>query len=405
MRLDARTVAGLNLPADKNDMIAFDDALPGFGFRLRRSGGQVRRSWIVQYRRVGGTRRILLGSAEVLSAETARAQAKKVLAKVALGEDPQAERLDTRAKAKFTLRAIADDYLAAKQANVRPRTFTEVQRYLTGPYFKTLHNMPVDQIARRDVATRLLIIARESGSVTASRARSALSALFAWAMGEGLAQTNPVVGTNQPKAPPSRSRVLDDAELAAVWRACREDDDIGRIVRLLMLTGARRTEVGGMAWCEIDLERGTWTIPDSRTKNHREHRLPLPAVAQSIIESVPQIVNRDCLFGERASGGFTNWACSKAMLDVRIGSQVRPWTLHDLRRSVATGMATLGVQPHIIEQVLNHQSGHKAGIAGVYNRSPYEREVRAALALWADHIAAITSGGERKVLAFPQERA
>jgi integrase len=404
MKLDAKTVARLELPADKADAIHFDDAMPGFGFRLRRSGGQVRRSWIVQYRRIGGTRRILLGSAEVLSAETARAQAKKVLAKVALGEDPQAERIDTRAKAKFTLRGITADYLAAKQVTVRVRTFTEVQRYLTGPYFKPLHNMPVDQITRRDVAARLLIIARESGSVTASRARSALSALFAWAMGEGLTQTNPVVGTNQPKAPPSRSRVLDDAELAAVWSACREDD-IGRIVRLLMLTGARRTEVGGMAWREIDLERGTWTIPGSRTKNHREHTLPLPALAQSIIQSVPQMVNRDCLFGERASGGFTSWADGKAAIDARVSGQVRPWTLHDLRRSVATGMATLGVQPHIIEQVLNHQSGHKAGIAGVYNRSPYEREVRAALALWADHIATIINGGERKVLAFPQDRA
>jgi integrase len=404
MKLDTKTVARLELPADKADAIHFDDAMPGFGFRLRRSGGQVRRSWIVQYRRVGGTRRILLGSAEVLSAETARAQAKKVLAKVALGEDPQAERIDTRAKAKFTLRAIADDYLAAKQTTVRPRTFTEAQRYLTGPYFKPLHNMPVDQIARRDVAARLLIIARESGSVTASRARTALSALFAWAMGEGLAQTNPVVGTNQPKEPPSRSRVLDDAELAAVWHACREDD-IGRIVRLLMLTGARRSEVGGMAWCEIDLERGTWTIPGNRTKNHREHTLPLPALAQSIIASVPQMVNRDCLFGERASGGFTSWAHGKAAVDARVSGQVRPWTLHDLRRSVATGMATLGAQPHIIEQVLNHQSGHKAGIAGVYNRSPYEREVKAALALWADHLRTIIGGGERKVLTFPQDRA
>jgi integrase len=404
MKLDAKTVARLELPADKADAIHFDDAMPGFGFRLRRSGGQVRRSWVVQYRRVGGTRRILLGSAEVLSAETARAQAKKVLAKVALGEDPQAERIDTRAKAKFTLRGITADYLAAKQVTVRVRTFTEVQRYLTGPYFKPLHNMPVDQITRRDVAARLLIIARESGSVTASRARSALSALFAWAMGEGLAQTNPVVGTNQPKAPPSRSRVLDDAELAAVWSACREDD-IGRIVRLLMLTGARRTEVGGMAWREIDLERGTWTIPGSRTKNHREHTLPLPALAQSIIQSMPQMVNRDCLFGERASGGFTSWADGKAAIDARVSGQVRPWTLHDLRRSVATGMATLGVQPHIIEQVLNHQSGHKAGIAGVYNRSPYEREVKAALALWADHLRTIIGGGERKVLAFPQDRA
>jgi len=119
------------------------------------------------------------------------------------------------------------EYLLAKEPTVRPRTFVEAKRYLTGGYFRSLHAMPLDQIARRDVATRLLVIAREAGAVTSGRARSAISSLFAWAMGQGLVEANPVIGTNQSKVPPSRDRVLDDDELRAIWRAC-QDDDFGR---------------------------------------------------------------------------------------------------------------------------------------------------------------------------------
>jgi len=213
-----------------------------------------------------------------------------------------------------------------------------------------------------------------------------------------LCETNPVIGTNRPKKPPPRERVLSDAELAAVWRAVG-DDDFGRIVRLLMLLGQRRSEVGSMTWHEVDLGRGTWTIPSSRTKNARPHTLPLPPLAIDIITNTPRIVGRDVLFGERAGRGFTSWARPKKMLDTRLGDKVETWTLHDLRRSFATRLCDLGVAPHVVEQILNHQSGHRAGIVGVYNRSAYEREVKAALALWDDHIRSIvTTGGERKIV-------
>ncbi|HEY6705368.1 MAG TPA: Arm DNA-binding domain-containing protein, partial [Xanthobacteraceae bacterium] len=232
MRLDAKTVTGLKLPDDKADVIHFDSALPGFGFRLRASGKEVRKSWVVQYRRAGGTRRMLLGSAEVLTAEQARAAAKKTLAAVALGQDPQAEKAARRSADKFTLAAMIEDYLATKQSSVRARTFAEVQRYLRGPYFKPLHGMPVDTITRRDVAARLLVITRESGAVSAGNARSALSALFVWALANGLAQANPVVGTARPKTPLARDRILSDRELAAIWKAAG-DDAFGRVLKLL----------------------------------------------------------------------------------------------------------------------------------------------------------------------------
>jgi integrase len=398
MLLNAKAITALSLPDGKADAILFDDDMPGFGLRLRRgAGGRVLRSWVAQYKRAGGTRRVLLGSAEVLSAAQAREAARTVLAKVALGEDPQATKAERRSKDRISFKSIAGEYLEAKRDEVRQSTFGEIERYLAGPHFRPLHTIPLDQVTQRDVAACLVTVMRERGNVTARAARSALSAMFVWTMQQGLAMANPVVGTRKPIEPGPRERVLSDPELVAIWRACR-DDNFGRIVQLLILLGARRAEVGGMCWSELD-DNGSWTIPAPRSKNGRSHTLPLPEAAASIIAEVPQMAGRDQLFGARAGYGFANWAKAKHLLDARSG--VRDWTLHDIRRSVATRMADIGVQPHIIEQILNHQSGHKAGVAGIYNRSSYEREVRAALALWADHVNALVTGSARKVVALP----
>jgi integrase len=408
MKLSVKTVATLTLPRGKTDAIHFDAEMAGFGFRLRASGGKVRRSWIVQYRRVGATRRVLLGSAEVLSAEQARTAAKKILAKVALGEDPQANKATRRLKDGHTLWATVEDYLETKRPpqtekekkdknRVRPRTYGELKRYLRdGPFFKPLHATPVDCITRKDVASRLVAITREHGSIVAARARGALSTFYVWALGNGLAEVNPVVGTLKPKDAEPREHVLADDGLSAIWRASG-DDDYGKVIKLLILTGARRAEVGGMRWSELDLERGRWTIPAERSKNRRAHTLPLMPMALDIIRGVPPRVSRDQLFGSRSADGLSHWH-AKADLDRQLGEIVGPWRVHDIRRSVATRMADLGVQPHVIEQILNHQSGHRAGPAGIYNRSSYEREVRAALALWTDHVRALVEGGERKIL-------
>jgi integrase len=399
VKLKAKSVAALDLPAGKTDHIAWDEAMPGFGYRLRRgAGGKLLRSWIVQYRRAGASRRLLLGSAAVLGAEQARAMAKKALGRIANGEDPQADRIDRRGKDRVNLRSMLDEYLLQKGSQVRKRTMEEVRRYLTGDYFKPLHGMPIDQIGRRDIAARLVVITRERGSIAAARARAALSAFFVWAMQSGLVEANPVIGTLKPKDTKPRERVLSDAELAAIWKAC-EDDAYGRIIKLLILLGARRSEIGGMTWRgEIDLERGTWTLPAIRSKNGRAHTLPLMPTALGIIRQIPHMVSRDQLFGEHANRGFTAWDKNKRALDARSG--VTEWTVHDIRRSVATRMADIGIGPHIIEAILNHHSGHRAGPAGVYNRSNYPNEVRAALVLWEDHIRSLLTGGERKVLAY-----
>ena len=258
--------------------------------------------------------------------------------------------------------------------------------------------MAVDAVTRRDVAARLVAITRANGSIVAARARGALSTFYVWAMGNGLAETNPVIGTLKPQDAQPRSRVLGDEELTAIWRASG-NDAYGRVIKLLILTGARRGEVGGMRWSELDLDRAIWTIPPQRTKNNRPHALPLMPISLDVITGVPPRASRDHLFGTRSVVGLRHWH-AKAVLDRRLGEAVRPWRLHDIRRSVATRMADLGVMPHVIEAVLNHHGGHRGGVGGIYNRSSYERDVKAALALWADHVRTLVEGSERKIVPF-----
>ena len=398
MKLDAKTVAALKLDG-KTDMICFDDAMHGFGYRLRLgSGGKIMRSWICQYRRAGASRRVLLGNADIVSAEQARAAAKKLLAKVALGEDPQAERIDRRGKDALTMRSQVAEFLAVKESELAPRTYVETKRYLTDPkYFGPLHRLPIDGISRKDIAARTVAIVRERGSPTAARARGALGAFFTWCMRMGLAESNPTIGSVAPAASSGRDRVLTGDEITRIWRACR-DDDHGRIIRLLILSACRRAEVGDMGWSELDFERGTFTIPAARAKTDKPHTLPLLPMMLQIINAVPHRASRDQLFGER-SHGFTRWAGAKTELDERSG--VVGWVVHDLRRSVATHMADqLAVQPHIVEEVLGHAT-FKGGVQGRYNKATYGNEVRNALLAWHDRVHTLVAGGERRIVPFP----
>jgi integrase len=333
-----------------------------------------------------------------LSPEQAREAARQKLAQVDLGHDPAGAKADRRSKDKLSFKAVVAQYIEARRGELRPATMQHTVAYLTRPqYFKPLWGMPLDQITRRDVAALLLAIAGQSGRPTANCARGVLSAFFVWSLQNGLCESNPLIGAPVPKLNPPRDRVLSDAELAAVWKAADRNDDFSRIVRLLILLPCRRQEVGGMAWSEIDFEAEAWTVPASRSKNGRGITYPLGPMALDIIKSVPQRFERDQLFGERRADGFCSWHKCKRLLDQRTGISV-PFNLHDLRRSVATRMADLGVQPHVVETVLNHQSGHRAGVSGIYNRSVYWREVAQALTMWSDHVRALVEGGSRKVV-------
>jgi integrase len=244
------------------------------------------------------------------------------------------------------------------------------------------------------IAHRLGEIAEASGPIAANRARAYLSGLFSWAIEQGLTEGNPVSGTGRLTKEVARDRVLSDADLKLIWEQSGSGQ-YGLIVKLLLLTGQRREEVAGMRWDELDFSSGSWVMEAIRTKNGRKHSVPLSPTTLALLNAVPRRGDRALCFGAR-SGPFSGWSKAKVLLDERINTalsatdpKAKPlaaWRLHDLRRTAATRMADLGVQPHVVEAVLNHISGHKAGIAGVYNHAAYDMEKRAALLLWADHM-------------------
>jgi len=383
------------------------EAVRGFG--VRRQCDQV--TYVLKYRVFGRQRFFTIGPhGAPWTPEKARREAKRLLGLVAVGKDPADAKVEAILQAADTLRKITDQYLAVAKKKQRPRTHSEVARYLLIAW-KPLHSVSVFKITRRHVAARVAEIAEQRGAVSAARARTALSTMFNWAIREGLdIPANPVLGTNRPEQPKSRERVLSDAELAEIWRACG-DDDYGRMVRLLILTAQRRDEVGRMRWAELDTAAENWTLRGDRTKNHREHVLPLVQGALALLP--PRRADRDCVFGDgpRREGnqdrGFSGWSKSRSALDARIlaarktvDADAQPlthWTLHDLRRSAATAMADrLGVLPHIVEAILNHVSGHRAGVAGVYNRARYEAEMRTALERWSAYVSDIVKKAEAK---------
>ena len=402
MKLTKATVDRLKLPQGKSELILFDDSLPGFGLRIRAGG---KRTWIIQYRLGSKQRRVTIGTVEKLDADEARKRAREDLARVQLGRDPQAEKVAARApKAReIALGDLIDRYLPEAERRLKPGTYAGVVLHLR-KHWQPLHSFEVKNLARRHVAAELGRIGANSGLYGANRSRAALSALFAWAIGEGLADANPVVGTNKPLDDEiARDRVLTDDELMLIWRHSGEGD-YGAIVRLLVLTGQRREEVAAMPWDEVDLKGEIWRISGARTKNKRGHEVPLAPEAVGILQALEKRSGRALVFGS-GCGPFQGWSKAKSALDNRLlaAGMAAPWRLHDLRRTAATRMADLGVQPHVIEAVLNHISGHKAGVAGVYNRASYANEKRRALDLWAEHVVASVSDRSSNIV--PLKRA
>jgi integrase len=400
MKLDAKTIAGLSLPEGKADCIFWDDRVSGFGVRVRRTTrGEVAKAYIYQYRHHAKSHRYLIAKVGEITPAVALDKAMDLRAQVRLNHDPQQEREAKRAEnqkreqpERFDI--VAETYLRARETKVRSSSLREFQRYLGGPYFKALHSLDVGAVSRRNVATCLAAIPQY---ITADRARSTLSTFFTWCMRQGIVESNPVIGTavEPPEGYKPGSRTLSVDELAKVWRGC-EDDDFGKIVRLMVLLGSRRQEIGNMRWSEFSPDRRVWTLPDQRAKSGTALTLELPPVAVDIIQSVPQMVGRDQLFGQRGTG-FHGWGKAKARLDARIG--IAKWRLHDIRGSVSTAMNDLSIaQWHIVETALNHK--WKTGSHGKYNKSVYQNEVRIALLKWADHITSVVRGDERKVLPF-----
>jgi integrase len=396
MKLTQRAIASLALPRGKTDHIEPDDEIPGFGYRLRASGS---RTWTFQYQLGAKQRRMTLGSYPAITPTQARATAANLHAAVRLGRDPAAEKAEGRARAGETFKAALTQFLSRKKAQLKPRSYLEIERHLV-VHAKPLHSFPVAAIGRRSFAALLSELTTTHTPRVADSVRTSLMTFLGWALREGLIETNPVVGTNVngSAAERARDRVLSTDELKLLWAALA-DDQYGAIVKLLLLTAQRRDEIAGIMWQEMDAGAVRLTLPPARTKNKRQHVVPLSTPALAILQAQPQRASvngkpRELVFGNGAAG-FSGWSKAKAQLDSRLraangGKPLKPWRLHDLRRTAATGMAErLNILPHVIEAALNHVSGHKSGVAGVYNRARYEREVRAALDLWAGHVMSI----------------
>jgi integrase len=402
MKLTAGMIRTLSLPAGKSELLIFDDVIPGFGLRLRDGGSRV---FIYQYKLGNKQRRITLGSVGAVDVGKARETAKDLYARVRLGQDPAGAKAEARIKAAETFEAAAAPFLARKREHLKPGSYADVERHLL-IYAGVLHGLQLASISRRDIAACLAKITTGNGAVTANRLRTTLSGFFGWAVGEGLIENNPVTGTNQ-NAEQTRDRVLSPAELRLIWNAL-DNGQYGSIMRLLALTGQRAGEIAGLRWSEV--KETTIVLPAERTKNGRPHTIPLSEPARAIIAAQPRRVTadgkpRDLIFG-LGDGPFDGWSKCTNTLNARIaemtGETLPRWTPHDLRRSFATHAAEIGIQPHIIEATLNHISGHKAGVAGIYNRAAYEPEKRAALERWADQLLAWAEGRESNIVTLRQ---
>jgi integrase len=397
MRLTINSVHRLNLKPGQKERIVFDEDIPGFGIRIREGGS---RTWVFQYRIGSKQRRMFLGSAsdpQVNLADT-RKVASKLLGRVALGQDPAMDKATAKRDAENTLGSAVEQYLESRRPSWRPGTYREVARHLT-LHARPLHRIPIASVSQNDIVRLLDDITKKSGGVTANRTRANLSALLGWVIRRGikLPEGNVASYTEKAVQEHARERVLSDAELKVIWNG-HLDDDYGSIIKLLLLTGCRANEIGRLRWDEVHDEQ--IILPGARTKNNRAHIVPLSEPAKVILAGLQRRPDRACVFGRRQDTGFSGWSAAKRDLDAR--AEIEHWTVHDIRRTVATRMAELGVQPHIVEAVLNHVSGHKGGVAGVYNRATYDKEKREALNLWAEYVTALVEG--RKAVVVPMMR-
>jgi integrase len=401
VKLTTAAIRALKLPPGVADRVFFDEDVPGFGLRVRASGVH---SWMVQYAIARRTRRVVLGLASALAPSRARAIAETLLAQVRLGRDPAGEKDQARARATETFGALLPRFLEHQKARLKPRSYVETERHLK-VNAKPLHGSPIEAVTRRAIAARLAEIEKHNGPAARNRVRASLSAYFTWAAKEGYVDANPVAFTNKAEEK-ARERVLSDEELRTIWLAAG-DDQFGAIVKLLMLTGARRTEIGGLMFGEVSPTLPLITLPPARTKNGREHLIPLSEPALAILKELPRRTMadgtlREHIFGTIIGCGYQNWSRGKVDLDARIveanrGKALAPWTLHDFRRSVSTALHDrFGVPPHVVEVLLGHAGGHKAGVAGTYNKALYLEERRRGLERWGAHIIELVTGKPAK---------
>jgi integrase len=384
----------------------YRDDVACFFLRVRDTGGK---TWVFEYTIAGRKEKVFLGSPHIVDAGKARAAAKDLAAQVRLGRNPAAEKRSARDQAKETVRGLLPRFLERQRGRLRPRSF-EVAESMLRRHAAPLASLPVSKIDRRTASKFLTELAEAKGPITANRTQSNLSAFCTRLIRAGYLESNPFAYAEKAIEPGPRSRVLSDDELVAIWRALNTDEalaahEYNTIVKLLLLTGARRNEIGLLTWQEINWDNATLVLPAARVKSNREHTIPLSPPALSILEEYRRKTDSSsgCLFGLRADRGYRGWHTGKQRLDARLdnaGTPIADWRHHDFRRSISTTMhERFNIPPHVVEAVLGHV-GHQRGVAGVYNKAVYLDERRRALTRWADHIIGLATGepAEAKVI-------
>lgn len=380
-------------PPEQAQIDVWDRWIPGFGVRCSRAGTK---TFVLVYRVRGKWRRMSLGRYPNLKLAEARKRADAALREISAGRDPQAAKGTTRSTAPDSFDATVETFIATycKQQN-RASTAAETERMLRSVFVPIWQRRSVRDVAKTDVLDVLRGIMERGMPSAARHAFATIRKFFNWCVEQEMIETSPCLTIKPPAKANSRDRVLNDAELAVIWRASAEEGyPFGPIVQLLALTAQRRGEVVGMRWDELQLEMAepVWTIPAKRTKNNRPHVVPLTPAAVAIIKALPRFTS-EFVFPARGKPEQAYSGYSKGKRAVDASADLHDWTLHDLRRTAATGMARASVPPHVVERILNHVSGTFKGVAGVYNRFGYLPEMREALLAWEAHIKKLTPQG------------
>lgn len=364
------------LPPKSGRVEHWDQLLPGFGLRVTEKG---HKSWCAMYRHHGRKRRQTLGRFPAVSLEQARKAARAVMEAAANGEDPAEEARKRKEISPDTFQDLGVLFIE-RHARLNNRSWKNQQRRLEMHANPHLGKRAVDSIKKRDIVLMLEAIGNKAGPYVAEDTLKVVRKMFNWAADRDIVELNPAMHAKPLLKTKSRDRVLSDKEVHAVWVAAGKlGYPFGTFIRMLILTGQRRTEVATMQWSEID--NATWTMPAEKNKSAREHVVPLSSQAQEILSQCPKF-DGPFVFtttgGERSISGFNK---PKAILDGKLQGLVTDWRFHDLRRTLATGLAKLGFPDEVIARVLNHAP---KGVTSIYNRHTYLEEKRLALQDWSN---------------------
>ena len=370
------------LKAASKDTVYWDAGLPGFGVKVT---PRSRKVFVVLYR-IGGAgsrlRKYTIGPYGRVTLQMARAEAQKVLAARLEGRDPATEKRES--KRRMTADRV-DDLIEVfiVQHVSKTRKAAEISRLLRREVVSRWGNRCVHAIGKRDIVELASEIAQRGTPMAANTLLKVIKTFLNWCVGRAVIDASPAEGVPLPGKEVARDRVLTNNELASIIRAARQiGGAYGGIVEMLALTGQRREEVAQMVGDEIDFNSRTWTLPGSRTKNGKPHIVHLSEACIKLIKRASRLGSY--VFSISGVKPFQNFTNAKRVLDELSG--VTGWRLHDLRRTCVSGMARLGVPPHVADKILNHQSGTISGVAAVYQRHHFLAERKLALERWGQYI-------------------